>query len=64
MLLIQYSAEKNQKKSEINYENIKEVILVVLMRNSPDDFKKATTDQYIHKVTEIITRGRMMDIVT
>ena len=55
MLLIQYSAEKNQKKSEINYENIKEVILVVLMRNSPDDFKKAATDQYIHKVTEIIT---------
>ena len=55
MLLIQYSADEDQPKSEVDYDGIRDVILVVLMRHSPHVFANAGTGQYIHKITEITT---------
>ena len=49
MLMIQYSAAEGQSKSEVDYENVEGVILVVLLRHSPDELKKFPSKRYIHR---------------
>ncbi|NDO52053.1 hypothetical protein FMM75_22695 [Lachnospiraceae bacterium MD335] len=53
MLLFSYSVEEGQKKSEVSYLNTAGVLLVVLMKNSPKDFKafNKTSERYIHRFT-------------
>ena len=52
MLMIQYSVDEGQKKSEMNYEKVKGVIIVVLMVKSPDIFEQFKSDRYIHRITK------------
>lgn len=49
MLLLQYSAEANQPKGTIDYENVNGVIIIVLMKESPKVFKNHTSCRYIHR---------------
>lgn len=49
MLLLQYSAEAGQPKSDITYENVNGVIIIVLMKNSPEVFKDYDSPRYIHR---------------
>lgn len=53
MLLFSYSVEEGQKKSEVSYLNTAGVLLVVLMKNSPKEFKafNKTSERYIHRFT-------------
>ena len=55
MLLLQYSVGENEAKGDRDYENLEEVILVALMKKSPDFLKEAQTDQYIHRFTDIVS---------
>lgn len=54
MLMLSYSVKEGQKKSEISYSNTPGVLLVVLMKNSPREFKKfnETSERYIHRFTK------------
>ncbi|MCR5673717.1 MAG: Rpn family recombination-promoting nuclease/putative transposase [Lachnospiraceae bacterium] len=52
MLLLQYSAEADQPKSEIDYRNVKGTIIIVLMAESPRVFKDYKSDRYIHRITK------------
>ena len=56
MLLLQYSASKDQTKSSVSYKNVKEVLLVVLMVKSPKAFKDydQKCDRYIHRFTRMV----------
>lgn len=51
MLMFSYSVEEGQKKSEVSYSNTASVLLVILMKNSPNEFKKfnETSERYIHR---------------
>ena len=49
MLRMQYSVKKGVAKSSLDFKNTKGVLLVVLMRNSPDKFKEFPGDRYIHR---------------
>ena len=55
MLLLQYSVEDGQSKGELQYKNVKSVLIVVLMVESPEAFRKydAFSDRYIHRFTEM-----------
>ncbi len=53
MLLLQYSAEEGQKKSEVDFENVKGVIVIVLMVKSPKIFKEFRSDRYIHRFAKV-----------
>ena len=52
MLLLQYSVEAGQLKSEIDYENVDGVIIIVLMEKSPEIFKRFDSKRYIHRITK------------
>ena len=54
MLMFSYSVEEGQRKSEVSYSNTAGVLLVILMKNSPKEFKKfnETSERYIHRFTE------------
>ncbi len=54
MLMLSYSVEEGQRKSGISYSNTPGVLLVVLMKNSPREFKKfnETSERYIHRFTK------------
>lgn len=52
MLMIQYSSEKGQRKSEIDYSNVNGIIIVVLMKNSPKVFRDFDSNKYIHRITK------------
>lgn len=55
MLMLSYSVKEGQKKSEISFSNTPGVLLVVLMKNSPREFKKfneETSERYIHRFTK------------
>ena len=56
MLLIQYSANAGQPKSEIDYKNVNEVLIVVLMVESPQVFKAFDheSDRYIHRFSKMM----------
>ena len=51
MLLIQYSVEVQQAKGELNFGNLKDVLIVVLMVERPAVFKEhdKENDHYIHR---------------
>ena len=51
MLLLQYSAEANQPKSEIDYRNVNGSIIIVLMAESPKQFREYESSNYIHRIT-------------
>ncbi len=55
MLLLQYSVEEGQMKGDLHYTNVKSVIIIVLMVESPEVFQKfdAVSDRYIHRFTEM-----------
>lgn len=55
MLLLQYTVEQNQPKSSIQYSNVNEVLVVVLMVNSPNAFLEydKISDRYIHRFTRM-----------
>ncbi|WP_026652971.1 PD-(D/E)XK nuclease family transposase [Butyrivibrio proteoclasticus] len=50
MLMLQYSA-KNGQKGTVNFDNVPGVVLVVLMKESPNIFKSHDSSRYIHRVT-------------
>ena len=54
MLMLSYSVEEGQRKSGISYSNTPGVLLLVLMKNSPREFKKfnETSERYIHRFTK------------
>ncbi|MBQ7587993.1 MAG: PD-(D/E)XK nuclease family transposase [Lachnospiraceae bacterium] len=54
MLLLQYSVEEGKPKSSLNYENINNAIIIVMMVNSPRIFKEFRSDRYIHRITTAI----------
>lgn len=53
MLLVQYTALPDQNKSDIDYENVRGVILIVFMVDSPEPFLdyNGRSDRYIHRFT-------------
>lgn len=53
MLMVQYGVDKNQSRSNIDYNNLKDVIVVVLMRHSPSIFKQYSPNKYIHRFTSM-----------
>ena len=55
MLLLQYSVTEGWAKSELDYLNVKEAILIVLMVESPKAFKEfdEKCEKYIHRFTEM-----------
>ncbi len=55
MLLLQYSVWEGEAKGDRNYDDLEEVILVALMKESPAFLKEAKTDRYIHKFTDIVS---------
>ena len=52
MLLLQYSAEANQQKSDIDYKNVHGTIIIVLMEHSPKSFLNFESKRYIHRITK------------
>ncbi len=54
MLMFSYSVEEGQRKSEVSYSNTAGVLLVVLMKNSPKEFRKfsESSERYIHRFTK------------
>ena len=56
MLLLQYSVVPGQNKGEVDYENVCDVLLVVLMVKSPGAFRvfNKTSRHYIHRFSERI----------
>ena len=52
MLLLQYSAEAGQIKSDIDYTNVDGAIIIVLMEHSPRVFKEFDSKRYIHRITK------------
>lgn len=55
MLLLQYSVTEGQAKSDLDYESVKEAIIIVLMVESPKAFKDfdRKSENYIHRFTEM-----------
>ncbi len=60
MLLIQYSAEKS-RKSDVGYRNAKGALIVVLMSESPSEFRNfdKTSQRYIHRFSKITADSGM-----
>ena len=52
LLMLQYSVNPGQKKSELSYDNVKGVLLVFLMKNSPSSFNEYKSEHYIHRFKE------------
>ena len=49
LLTIQYSKTSTQKKGDVNYDSVKEIILVFLLRNSPKGFRDFCSERYVHR---------------
>ncbi len=51
MLLLQYSTQSDEKKSNLSFSNVKEVLLIILMVESPHSFLEfdKKSDRYIHR---------------
>ncbi len=49
LLMIQYSVDPGVKKSEIDYESVKGVLIIYLMKNSPEPFRSYDSERYIHR---------------
>ena len=55
MFLLQYAVEEGMKKGDVSYENIKGVVMVVLMRDSPKFLKNKNKPQYIHRFVSAVS---------
>ncbi|WP_049945157.1 PD-(D/E)XK nuclease family transposase [Butyrivibrio sp. AC2005] len=55
MLMIQFSVEEGQSRKDVDYGNVKGVIVIVLMVKSPKVFREFKSDRYIHRVKKIVT---------
>ena len=55
MLLLQYAVREGEAKGDLDYENVKEAIIIVLMVESPKAFKEfdKKSDKYIHRFTRM-----------
>lgn len=55
MLLLQYSVTEGQGKSELDYRNVKEAVIIVLMVESPKAFQEYNKkcEKYIHRFTKM-----------
>ncbi|HIZ40844.1 MAG TPA: Rpn family recombination-promoting nuclease/putative transposase [Candidatus Anaerobutyricum stercoris] len=49
LLMMQYSVEEGQKKSELDYGNVCGTLVIVLMKESPDLFECFPSERYIHR---------------
>ena len=49
MLMIQYSVDSNDRKGNLSYDDVRGVILVIFMRNSPKDFAGFNSRSHIHR---------------
>ena len=49
MLLLQYSVPHGTAKSSMDYDHVPGILLVVLMRHSPKEFREFPSDRYIHR---------------
>lgn len=56
LLILQYQVNPGQKKSELDYTDVNDVLLVVLMVHSPKPFKEydKVSDRYIHRFTQMV----------
>ena len=55
MVMLQYSVKKGERHSELDYQNVPGILMVVMMRHSPELFRKAESPKYIHKVDGCLT---------
>lgn len=55
MLLLQYSVTEGQAKGDLDYSNVKEVLLIILMVESPGVFREfdKESEKYIHRFTKM-----------
>lgn len=49
LLMMQYSVEAGQKKSELDYRNVCGTLVIILMKESPDLFESFLSEHYIHR---------------
>ena len=63
MLLLQYSTHSGERKSDVTASNLKEVLLIVLMVESPLSFREfdKTSERYIHRFTHNIADSGFSD---
>lgn len=55
MLLLQYSVSEGQAKGELDYTNVNEALIIVLMVESPEAFREydKKCDKYIHRFVQM-----------
>ena len=55
MLLLQYSVAEGEAKGNLDYSNVKEVLIIILMVESPETFRRYDTksENYIHRFTKM-----------
>ena len=55
MLLLQYSVSEGQAKGELDYTNVNEALIIILMVESPEAFREydGKCDKYIHRFTQM-----------
>ena len=49
MLVAQYSVDSGQKKGDMDYTDVKDVIIIVFMKKSPKKFREFSSEHYIHR---------------
>ncbi len=59
ILLFQYSVPNGQSKNSIDYGNTPGVIMIVLMRDRPKEFKEFKSNHYIHRITKAVADSGM-----
>lgn len=52
LLMMQYSVEEGQQKSELDYRNVCGTVVIVLMKESPELFQNCSSERYIHRFQE------------
>ena len=53
LLMMQYSVEQGQNKSELDYRKVRGTLVIVLMNESPELFEGYRTDRYIHRFVKM-----------
>lgn len=55
MLLLQYSVREGQAKGDLNYSNVNEALMIILMVESPEAFQNfdKKSEKYIHRFTQM-----------
>ena len=52
LLMMQYSVEEGQKKSALDYRNVRGTLVIVLMKETPESFESCPSEHYIHRFYE------------